>query len=660
MCGITGIFVFDPERHIDSPVLRAMNQQIVHRGPDDDGFHISGNIGIAMRRLSIIDVAGGHQPLANEDETVWIVFNGEIYNHQEIRQQMQARGHRYRTHSDTESIIHAYEEYGCDVVKALRGMFGFALWDSRSRRLFAGRDRFGIKPFYYALTEREFIFGSEIKCLLEHPAARADLNRAGLPEYLAFGYMSGEDTLFRGIKKLLPGHTLEIGEDGIPRIRQYWDIPQQDAEQRRPKNFYVDGYRDLLEEAVSTHLMSDVPLGMFLSGGLDSSTIAALMTKIRGNAIETFSVGYKEAAYSELPFANSVAKHIKSIHHEVRVSRQDFFEALPKLIWHEDEPLAGTASIPLYFVSRLARENVKVVLTGEGSDETLGGYSRFAWTLLNTRLGSAYQSVTSERFRAWLRNEISDGRRLNAGLRKKLHHTFLGRDSKDWESFYFDNFYSAFSEREQRSLLADPYSYAAGNGYASSLELFSRRSGDLLDRLLYVDSKGYLVELLMKQDTMSMAASVESRVPFLDHRLVEFAAQIPNRYKVKRTTGKWILKEAARGLLPDSIIFRKKMGFPTPFADWISGPQLDGVEQLLLDPRSLSRNLFRREAVERLFAEHRAKQRINFDRFWRLLNLELWQRVFLDRDPNPLQVSRELVSCSPEAVNFPNRSGVNA
>jgi asparagine synthase (glutamine-hydrolysing) len=614
-----------------------MNRQIIHRGPDDAGFYLSGNIGMAMRRLSIIDVQSGHQPMTNEDDSVSLVFNGEIYNHQELRQQLEKRGHRYRSHSDTETIVHLYEEYGQDCVTHLRGMFAFAIWDSRRSTLFVARDRLGIKPLYFLRTNEHFLFASEIKALLAHPRVRGECHRDVLPEYLAFGYLSGPRTMFTGIDKLLPGHTIEIKESGDIRIQQYWDLPQNAKQQSNPEKYYVDTYRELLEGSVASHLMSDVPLGMFLSGGLDSSAIAALMSKIRKEPIETFAVGYDEEAYSELRYARTVAEHIGSIHHEVRVSREDFFGALPKLIWHEDEPLAWPSSVSLYFVARLASERVKVVLTGEGSDETLAGYARYPWTVWNTRLDRMYRAVMPPGLRRLIREQIVSSNHLGATMRRRLQHTFLGRDAESWSAFYFDNFYCAFSEADQTNLLVINGQSKPGAAYRDVLSYWDNSKGGLLDRLLYTDIKTYLVELCMKQDQMSMAASIESRVPFLDHVLVEFAASIPARFKTRRMSGKLILKSAVKDLLPESIIHRRKMGFPTPLATWILGPQLTTLEQMLLSPRSVSRGFFRPEAVRRLFAEHRAKHRDHSDRIWRLLNFEIWQRVFFDRDPAPME-----------------------
>jgi asparagine synthase (glutamine-hydrolysing) len=632
MCGICGMFLTEPGKRADRGVLAAMNRQIIHRGPDDEGFFVEDNVGLAMRRLSIIDVKSGHQPLTNEDENIWIVYNGELYNHLELRQQLEARGHRYRTRSDTETIVHLYEEYGQDCVKHLRGMFAFGIWDRRARRLFIARDRLGIKPLYYAFDGKRLLFGSEIKAILAHPGMHPEFNQSTLTEYLAFGYISRAETMYAGIQKLSPGHTLEIEEGGVPQITNYWKLAANQDSESRPRSYYVVGYRELLESCVSSHLMSDVPLGVFLSGGLDSSAVAALTTKIRKEPIETFAVGYGEEEFSELPFARTVADHIGSKHHEVRLSRDEFFQSLPRLIWHEDEPIVWPSSVALYFVARLARERVTVVLTGEGSDETLAGYTRYPWTVMNARFDGTYRAVLPGSLRRAVKRAIDAGP-LSASMYRKLEHTFLVRDGNSWPSFYFDNFYSAFSGAEQQQLLTEMAWEAGGDPYAGSMAYWQESSGDLLHRLLYTDMYTYLVELLMKQDQMSMAASIESRVPFLDHVLVEYAASIPAKYATRGLAGKFILKEAVEDLLPRSIIYRQKMGFPTPWAYWLAGPQLATIESLLLEERSLERGLFRKEAVQRLFAEHGSGKRDQGNRIWRLLNLELWQRVCLDGEP---------------------------
>src|SRR5215468_953100 len=568
MCGICGAFYSDRSRRVERETLAGMNRQIVHRGPDDDGFFVEGNIGLAMRRLSIIDIKTGHQPIGNEANDIWIVYNGELYNHQELRKGLEARGHQYRTHSDTETIVHLYEEYGRDCVHHLRVMYAFAIWDRPKRRLFIARDRLGIKPLYYRFDGRTLLFGSEIKAILAHPGVTPEFHRSMLAEYLSFGYIPEAETMYTGIRKLLPGHTLEIAEGGEPRISQYWDLNVKSDDDVRPREYYVKKYRELLEGCVASHLMSDVPLGVFLSGGLDSSAVAALTTKIRRAPIETFAVGYGEEAFSELPFARAVAQHIGSKHHEVRLSREEFFHSLPHLIWHEDEPIVWPSSVSLYFVARLARERVTVALTGEGSDETLAGYTRYAWTLWNSRLEGAYRKLTPRFLRTFVRRSAQNGP-LPASLHRKLAHTFLARDGASWPSFYFDNFYSAFSSADQNQLLTPAIKELAGDAYAGSMSYWARSSGDMLHRLLYTDIKTYLVELLMKQDQMSMAASIESRVPFLDHKLVEFTGSIPAKYATQGLAGKFILKAAVEDLLPREIIYRQKMGFPTPWAYWL-------------------------------------------------------------------------------------------
>jgi asparagine synthase (glutamine-hydrolysing) len=636
MCGIAGILEFEPGARADATALREMCHIMAHRGPDDDGFYTDGCAGIGMRRLSIVDLKTGHQPISNEDGTLWIVFNGEIYNHRALREPLIERGHQYRTNSDTETIVHLFEEYGEACVEHLRGMFAFAIWNRNTKTLFIARDRLGIKPLCYSLTPQRLLFGSEIKVLFAHGTLRPEFNQAALPEYLAFGYLSAEDTFYSGIRKLPPGHTMTIGPDAKPEIRQYWDLDASQSHESRDENYYVRSYRELLEGAVESHLMSDVPLGVFLSGGVDSSAVAALMTKIRREPIETFSVGYGEQSYSELPFARTVASHIRSKHHEVVVSEEDFFGALPHLIWHEDEPLVWPSSVSLYFVARLARERVVVVLTGEGADETLAGYTRYAFTLKNAAMDRAYRSLMPGPLRRALRKSVATSSLLGATLRRKLEHTFVGKDGAAWDSFYFDNFFSAFSGDEQAGLLTNEFArqFPPSTAYKNVLAYWDRSAtqagGGMLQRLLYTDIKTYLVELLMKQDNMSMAASIESRVPFLDHVLAEFATRIPREVQLQGLSGKKILKKAMEDLLPHEILYRQKLGFPTPWSGWLAGPRLETIRALLLEPRSLRRGFFRREAIEKLFDDHRANHRDNYDRIWRLLNLELWHRVCLE------------------------------
>ncbi len=633
MCGITGIMQFGGAR-VEPGILRQMCAAMVHRGPDDEGIYTAGSVGIGMRRLSIVDLATGHQPLSNEDGTVWIVFNGEIYNHSILREKLRTLGHQYRTQSDTETIVHLYEEYGTDCVQHLQGMFAFAIWDARRQHLFIARDRLGIKPLYYQLTSHQIVFGSEIKVILAGPGTCGQLDRAVLPEYLSFGYLSGEQTFYSGIRKLMPGHWMEVDVGGKFKIERYWDLPLTHSNRSNPESHYIQTYRAMLEQAVSSHLMSDVPLGVFLSGGIDSSAVAALMTKIRRAPVQTFSVGYAENEYSELSYARVVARHLNSIHHEVLVSRQDFFDSLPHLIWHEDEPIVWPSSVALYFVAQLARERVKVVLTGEGADETLAGYSRYAFTLKNAAWDRIYRRTIPDAIRRAVSASIADSTWINATLRRKLSHTFLARNGNSWASFYFDNFFSAFSESEQAELLSDEVLKESANGaaYQRVLEFWEHSSGEMLQRLLYTDIKTYLVELLMKQDNMSMAASIESRVPFLDHSLVEFATNIPQNLQLGRFAGKRILKKAVEDLLPHSILYRPKLGFPTPWSGWLAGPQFDVIQNLLLEPRSMERGLFKPSAVGRLFEEHRSGYRDHYNRIWRLLNLELWHRACLEKE----------------------------
>ena len=567
----------------------------------------------------------------NETNDLAIVYNGEIYNHGDLRPALESSGHVYRSHCDTETIIHSYETHGPDCVRQFRGMFSFALYDERSGTLFCARDRLGIKPLYYYFDGDTFVFGSEIKALLQHPAVSAKLNSQLIPEYLSFGYLSGEETLFQGIRKLMPGHTLTISAARFePQIRQYWELPTSQTGETRSDAEWISECRKRLEEAVRLRLMSDVPLGMFLSGGVDSSAIAAMMQRMVSEPVKTFAVGYREAEFSELEYARHVAGQIGTDHHEVVIGMEDFFNTLPNLIWHEDEPISWPSSVSLYHVSELAAAKVKVVLTGEGSDELFAGYGRYRYQTMSQAQMRTYGMVP-EGVRSAIREQIAVSPLLGANLRRKLQHTVLGRDGS-LQSLYLENFYGAFSAADVEKLLGPGAD--SGAAYATFIRWFDNVPGlPYLERLLYADKKTYLVELLMKQDQMSMAASIESRVPFLDHPFVEFASQIPSHLKLRGKVGKYILKEAIADLLPASIVHRKKMGFPTPLKQWLMEPSASSLYDFLLEKDSLLSEHLDRAALTSLLARHRSGGEDATDRIWNLLNLQLWGDIFSTGTP---------------------------
>ena len=631
MCGIAGLVASDRLHPDDRGRVVEMRDVIAHRGPDDAGIFVDERAALGHRRLSIVDLAAGHQPLSNEDETTWIVFNGEIYNHAEIRVQLEAAGHRYKTRSDTETIVHAYEQWGDACVDHLRGMFAFAIWDAARRRLLLARDRMGVKPLYWTVVDGRLLFGSEIKSILASGMVRAEANEQALPELLGTRYLSGEETLFKGVHRLLPGHLL-VFDNGAVNVRKYWDIPAgqpSDELARLPERDVVRRFRDLLEESVRIRLMADVPLGMFLSGGLDSSAIAALMAKMIDRPLKTFSVAFEQRAFSELDYARQVSSAINADAHEIVIDDQDFFGALPRLIWHEDEPIAHPSSVPLYFVSALAREHVKVVLTGEGSDELLAGYGKYPRALVNWRAAGAYGVVPAP-LRNWVTDTLLPN--LPSKLARYAQRSFLAMPRTP-EAMFFDNF-AAIGLRRQASLLSGPLAAQATpeRAYGPSRAYFDApgEGSTTLDRLLYADLKTYLVELLMKQDQMSMAASIESRVPFLDHRLVEFASALPARMKLRGFKTKWILREAVRDILPPEILTRKKMGFPVPFSMWMKRDWQGVARDVLLDTRSRQRGIVDPTAVERLIDAHATGAVDGGDALWSLLNLELWYRTHID------------------------------
>jgi len=631
MCGIAGYVTLEPHRHADS-VLDRMTRSITHRGPDDSGIYRDPHAALGHRRLSIIDLTTGQQPMTSESGERWIVYNGEIFNHTALRSTLEERGHRYHSHSDTETVLHAYEEHGVDCVQHFRGMFAFAIWDLSTRRLFCARDRMGIKPFYYFWNGREFVFASEIKALLEHPLISAEFENSMLAEHLAFGYSSSDRTLYRGIRKLMPGHTLTLDLSGDLIIRPYWDTPRPPvAWENRSDNDWVSECRERLKETVRMRLMSDVPLGMFLSGGVDSSLIAALLKRVSSAPVKSFSVGYKETEFSELHFARQVATTVGTEHYEIQIGAEDFFNVLPKLIWHEDEPITWPSSVSLYFVSKLASEQVKVVLTGEGADELFGGYGRYRLYRMNQRMLSAWR-LLPQALRRHLREQVATSALLSGALRRKLNHTVVGL-GEQIESLYLDNFYSAFPAEERSQFLKGQTN---GDAYAGYLHYWQNaQARSLLDRMLYADQKTYLVQLLMKQDRMSMAASIESRVPFLDHPLVEFSTRVPSDLKLKGGSGKHLIKRVAEEFLPHDIVHRKKMGFPTPLRAWLRDPRLQPVLDNMTTGDGFLASVVDPAAVDALLERHRGGQHDVTDRLWRLLNLHLWGEIFIVKKRDP-------------------------
>jgi asparagine synthase (glutamine-hydrolysing) len=632
MCGFCGVALPNGStRRLDRDLIERMNRTIAHRGPDGDGIYLQPGIGLGHRRLSIVDPRLGAQPMSVRNGEVQMVYNGEVYNHPTLMPELQAAGVQYRTHCDTETILHLYERDGREMPKRLRGMFAFAIWDSRSRELLLARDRLGVKPLYYVHTaDGALYFASEIKALLASGGVRASLNLRAFPDYLANHGTNGVETLFEGVKRLPPGHTL-VWRDGSIRIDRFWSLSFNPAAiDQRPERVLIDEYRERFRESVRLRLMADVPLGMFLSGGIDSASITAMMSTLVSEPIKTFSVAFAEREANELSYARLVASRYKTDHHEVVVSPEQFFGALPTLVWHEDEPIAHPSSIALNFVSRLAAERVKVVLTGEGSDETLGGYARYRYTMWNMALGRAAEGLTG-----------SIGRRLGSAVverlprgsrwQSRLRRTALSRPAT-LDALYFDNF-AVFDRRALRALLAPAYRESLGaiDPYAAAHELLRATDArSLLNQLLYVDLFTYLHELLMKQDQMSMAASIESRVPFLDHPLVEFTATLPERLKVRGRTTKYILREAMRDFLPAEILSRSKMGFPVPVGRWFRGAHRGVVDEFVLGERAAARGLFDTSYVRAMAHEHTAGLRDHWERLWALANVEIWHRIFID------------------------------
>jgi asparagine synthase (glutamine-hydrolysing) len=624
VCGIYGIFQLDGAP-ADPALMPVMGRVIAHRGPDDEGHHADGPCAIGMRRLSIIDLSGGHQPLSNAEGTLWLVCNGEVYNFRELRQRLAGLGHRFKTGSDSEVILHSYAEYGDDFLRHLNGMFGFALWDARRRRLTVGRDPLGIKPIYVYRDAHRLAFASEAKALLALPGVSAAIEPSALHSYLSLGYVAAPQSMFRGIAKLPPASVLSV-EGGRVEERRYWRIPST-IDREPDENEWAERIRSRLDEAVRMQMVSDVPIGAFLSGGIDSSTVVGLMAAHSDRPIRTYAIGFEGSAaddfYNELPFARRVAELFGTEHHEI-VVRPDIVSLLPRLLWHMDEPVSDTAFVTTYLVSQFARRDVTVILSGVGGDELFGGYRRY--------LGNHYLAYF-DRLPAWVRRAASalgeslPSDRHSALLNySRLAKGFLTTAGMPFEERYLA-YLQVFSPLEVRGLLR----VSDADAPDPVLDAFRHAGGDALSRMLAVDAETQLPDdLLMLTDKMSMATSLECRVPLLDQDLVELAASIPEEVKIRGGRLKHVLKKAVSGLLPRDILERKKRGFGTPMGAWLKRDLAPLVRGLLSEPVIRKRGLFHSHAVQELIGLHEANRVDGTDRLLALLNLEIWSRLYLD------------------------------
>jgi asparagine synthase (glutamine-hydrolysing) len=629
MCGICGKLNFEKNAGVEPALIRAMMNAIWHRGPDDEGLYSVSEVGLGFRRLSIIDLNSGHQPLSNEDGTVWIVFNGEIYNYRELRTLLLSKGHVFKTQTDTEVIVHLYEEFGPRCLEKLRGMFAFAIWDENEKTLFLARDRVGIKPLYYYMSDDSLVFASEIKAILVDPAVRREVAPEVIDRFLTFLYLPGEQTLLKGISKLAPGHYLLV-KDGRAEIRQYWDLRFSKPSSGPSFQDASDQLESLLAEAVQLHMIADVPVGVLLSGGVDSTAVLSYAAESTQKEINTFTVGFSDpGVVDERPYAKLAAEAFGSRHHDITISAADFAAFMPQYIWHMEEPVCEPPAIALYYVSKLAKSYVKVLLSGEGGDEAFAGYSNYRNLLWLERVKQALSPLNGAA--SW---GLSFA---NSYLQSPRVAKYLPLMTARFPDYYF-------------SRTSNPYRYS-GNGLGKlystdfaqsidrehSLEPVRRlqahvQGQDTLDAMLYIDTKTWLPDdLLIKADKMTMANSVELRVPLLDHKILEFAASLPSSFKVHGLTTKYLAKEALGKRVPKSILDRPKAGFPVPYESWLRNEMRDWVHGVLLDRTTTNRGYFATSAVRELLARNQVRGGYSKEIF-SLVTLELWQRTFLEHE----------------------------
>jgi asparagine synthase (glutamine-hydrolysing) len=629
MCGICGKLNFEASQPVSPALIRDMMSVIRHRGPDEDGTHFSSNVGLGHLRLNIIDLSTGKQPISNEDGSVWIIFNGEIYNYKELRSFLVDKGHTFRTATDTEVIVHLYEELGEAAIEKLWGMFSFAIWDNRKKTLLIARDRVGIKPLYYCQTPKALIFSSEIKAILRDPSVRAEMDPAQLDTFLTYLYVPGAETLFKGISKLLPGHYM-IARGGKVRIEKYWDLSFEGKKRSGSEADFERDLVDLLAETVRGHMIADVPVGVLLSGGVDSTAMLSFATEQTGKQISSFTIGFEGKQFAdERPYAQLAADRYKARHFEMTITAQDFEDCLPRYVWHMEEPVCEPPAIALYYVTKLAREHVTVLLSGEGGDEAFAGYQNYRniyWLeKIKRALGPA----------AWPSGMAAGALGHVPGFTRLGKYAPLMK--LPFEDYYFSRTsgpFELFNTMKGQLYTAGFRSSLPVNGH-SPKTLGRHYAGetsrmDVLDRMLFIDTKSWLPDdLLIKADKITMANSLELRVPLLDHRVLEFAASLPRTAKLHGLTTKYVLKRALANRIPEKILNRKKTGFPVPYESWIQGEMRNYVRDVLTDKRTLERGYFQREGVESILKDNsmgtnRAKE------IFSLVVLELWHRMFID------------------------------
>ena len=632
MCGISGLVHSNPGQPVDRDLVRRLTATLAHRGPDADGFLFGPGVALGHRRLSIIDLSTGDQPIYNEDRTKAVVFNGEIYNFRSLRADLEQRGHRFATASDTEVIVHAWEEYGDACVSRFRGMFAIALWDIGQRRLLLARDRVGKKPLYYLHDAERILFASELKALLLDPSVKRALSVESLDDYLTFGSVPAPRTIYQGIQQLPPAHYL-VWEDGKIRTVEYWDLQYHQASVRTTAE-YLEEFHEIFSEAVRLRMISDVPLGAFLSGGVDSTAVVAAMARGSERRVSTTTITFSDSSFNEAPYARTVAETLNTDHREVAVEAHAV-DILPTLVWHLDEPFADSSAVPSYYVARAARERVTVALSGDGADELFAGYEwRYGLNLLESRVRQGIPR--------WLRRGVlgpvsgiwPKGDHLPRALRWKF---FLRNVSRDPEDAYFHDM-SLFTPGDKRSLLSDGFQRSL-NGYtpfAGFRRHFEQVRGlDHLSQILYVDFKTYLAnDILVKMDRMAMASSLEVRSPFLDQEVVEFAARLPSDMKFRGRTAKYLLKRYTEQWVPASVIRRPKKGFSIPLSAWLRGDLRSTGEDLLLSERALGRGYFKADQVRALWTRHQQRTQEHPHQIWALMILELWHRLFVDQTPS--------------------------